>query len=170
MAIYPLRATLARGFHFCLGFLLVVVLSVVCRAGPHGEFLPDVLAALPWLMIGLIPVFLLILAFGWSLAILFGLAQVRFRDTRHITEVGLQAMYFLTAIIYPAHLLEQKGLGIVLQVNPLMPFLQLLRLPMCDGVMAPPVTFAAAGLITLATAGLAALAVRFQERKIVFHL
>ena len=160
MAIYPLRTVLGRGFHLGLGFLLVLVLAAICRR-PFG--VPALLS--------LLPAFFLVLAAGWSLAILTGLATVRFRDTKHISEVVFQALYFLTPIMYPASMItEHRTLGKLLWLNPLVPFVDLLRAPVCDGQRAPDATFLAAGLITLATAALAALALRSEERKIVFHL
>jgi ABC-type polysaccharide/polyol phosphate export permease len=159
MAIYPLRAVLGRGFHFVLGFALTVALAAFCR-GPAG--------VVP--LLSLLPTFALLLAFGWSLAVLFGLAQVRFRDTKHITEVAFQGWYFLTPIMYRASLLTNNHMDVLLQLNPLTPFLELLRRPVCDGEAAAPATFAAAALITLTAAGLAALALRHEERRVVFHL
>jgi len=52
-------------------------------------------------LLSLIPTLLLLLVFGWSLAILFGLATVRFRDLKHISEVGFQGMFYLTPIMIP---------------------------------------------------------------------
>jgi ABC-type polysaccharide/polyol phosphate export permease len=161
MAIYPLRAVLGRGFHFGLGFLLVIALAVVCQRplGAAG-------------LLSLLPACVLLLAAGWSLAILMGLATVRFRDAKHISEVAFQALYFLTPIMYPASMITDNHhtLALLLQLNPLVPFVDLLRAPVCDGLPASGQTFLAAGLITLAAAGLAAVALRSQERKVVFHL
>ena len=162
MAIYPLRTVLGATFHFTLGFLLVIALTLIC----HGAGFLGPLA-----LLSLIPTFALLLTFGWALAILFGLANVRFRDLKHISEVGFQGMFYLTPIMYYESLLEgRRYVTLIFHLNPLMPFLHLLRAPVCDNAFPAMETYLAAGLITLATASVAALAMVSQERKIIFHL
>ena len=121
MAIYPLRTMLGAAFHFSLGFLLVLVLTNIC----HGVGFVGVLP-----LLSLIPTLLLMLIFGWSLAILFGLATVRFRDLKHICEVGFQGMFYLTPIMIPwdkyQELLQRRTIGWLFRLNPLTPFLDLL--------------------------------------------
>jgi lipopolysaccharide transport system permease protein len=162
MAIYPLRTVLGAAFHFTLGFLLVIVLTLIC----HGAGFLGPLA-----LLSLIPTFAILLTFGWSLAILFGLANVRFRDLKHISEVGFQALFYLTPIMYYEYVLEGKRyLTLIFHLNPFMPFLHLLRGPICDNAAPSMETFMAAALITLTTACAATLAMYSQERKIIFHL
>ena len=84
-------------------------------------------------MLSLIPTFVLLAAFGWSLAILFGLATVRFRDFKHMSEVGFQALFYLTPIMYGGEqvqkLLERRTVGWIFTLNPFVPFLNLIRSP-----------------------------------------
>ena len=165
MAIYPLRTVLGAAFHFLMGYLLVVVLSLIC----HG---PGVLAVLP--LLSLVPSFALLLVFGWSLAILFGLTTVRFRDLSHISEVAFQGLFYLTPIIYPPDkvksLLERRTVGWLFYLNPFVPFLDLVRAPVTLGQTPSPGCYLAASLITLFAAVAAALALKAEERKIIFHL
>jgi lipopolysaccharide transport system permease protein len=162
MAIYPLRAVLGASFHFTLGFLLVIGLTLIC----HGAGFLGPLA-----LLSLIPTFAILLTFGWSLAILFGLANVRFRDLKHISEVGFQGLFYLTPIMYLESMIEgRRFVTMIFHLNPLMPFLHLLRAPVCDNAVPAMETYLAAALITLATASAATLAMVSQERKIIFHL
>jgi len=162
MAIYPLRTVLGAAFHFTLGFLLVIVLTLIC----HGA---GFLGVAP--LLSLIPTFALLLIFAWSLAILFGLANVRFRDLKHISDVGFQGLFYLTPIMYPEDWLENRRyITVLFHLNPFMPFLHLLRAPVCYNAVAAPETFLAATLITVATASAATAAMYWQERKIIFHL
>jgi ABC-type polysaccharide/polyol phosphate export permease len=159
MAIYPLRSALGGAFHFVLAMSLVVALALVLRGIPS------------WLaLLALVPAFVMLLALGWALALLFGLATVRFRDTNHLTEIGLQGMFYLTPIFYPAEVLTQRGLGFLLNFNPFMPFLTLLRTPILDGQWPTAAVWAAAGGVLLVTGTAAALAMRQQERQLIFHL
>lgn len=165
MAIYPLRTVLGAAFHFGMGFLLVIGLSWIC----HGI---GFIGILPF--VSLIPSFALLLMFGWSLAILFGLATVRFRDVKHISEVGFQGLFYLTTVMYPpervAQMMERRTLGWIFALNPLVPFLDLVRLPVAMGAVPSLGTYLTASLITLVTAGAAVLALKSDERKVIFHL
>src|SRR5579884_2642686 len=91
MSIYPLRTVLGAMFHFCLAMALVILLAAV---------LPDRRPLDPVALLALLPAMLLLIVFGWSLALLFGLATVRFRDTHHLTEIALQGLFYLTPIFY----------------------------------------------------------------------
>ena len=165
MAIYPLRTVLGSAFHFMMGFLLVIGLSWIC----HGF---TFIGVLPFL--SLIPSLALLLMFGWSLAILFGLATVRFRDVKHLAEVGFQGLFYLTTIMYPPErveqLMERRTVGWVFSLNPLIPLLDLVRGPVTMGTVPSSATYLAASLITLTTAMAAVLALKSEERKVIFHL
>jgi ABC-type polysaccharide/polyol phosphate export permease len=159
MAIYPLRTVLGAAFHFCIALLMVFVLAT-CVVGP-----PSVLAIL-----SLVPTLVLLIAFGWSLATLFGLANVRFRDTGHIAEVGLQALYFLTPIMYPEQLIVEKGLGWLIRLNPVVPFINLIRVPVLQGEPPTMMAYAVASLVASGFLASASLLLYAEERQLIFHL
>jgi homopolymeric O-antigen transport system permease protein len=165
MAIYPLRTMLGAAFHFLMGYLLVIALSLAF----HGwGFI-----GLPALL-SLLPTCALLLPFGWALSALFAIVTVRFRDVKHLSEVAFQALFYLTPIMYTPEqvkgLLERRTVGWIFLLNPFRPMLDLLRSPVVDGVPPAATTYLAAALITLATALVAGVAMRFEERKIIFHL
>ncbi|HEY7156699.1 MAG TPA: ABC transporter permease [Gemmataceae bacterium] len=124
------------------------------------------LMALPTLL----PTLLLLLLFGWSMAILFGLLNVRFRDTRHLVEIGLQGLFYLTPIMYPIQAMEGRFLGKLLHYNPLTPILDLLIQPILYGRIPSLTTYAVAGLIVLSLSVTAAFALKIEERRLIFHL
>jgi ABC-type polysaccharide/polyol phosphate export permease len=160
MAIYPLRTMLASAFHFAIGLLLVFGVTAWFQGTVH-------LMAL----VTLLPNVIILLAFGWGVALLFGLATVRFRDTKHLTEICLQAWFYLTPVMYPKDLLKSELLKtITMKLNPLMPFLDILREPIVYGRAASLATYGTASLIVLVLGGLAALAMSYEERKVIFNL
>jgi ABC-type polysaccharide/polyol phosphate export permease len=159
MAIYPLRTTLASAFHFCVGLFLVLGLSWWY----HGWVNPLAL-------LSLIPTLGLLLLFGWCVALLFGLATVRFRDTRHLTDVGMQALFYMTPIMYRPEMLNRPRLSHLLQMNPLMPFLNLLREPMVNGRVPSTATYGTACIILMVLAVVASVALMREERRLIFHL
>src|SRR5207244_2985220 len=99
LAIYPLRTLLGAAFHFTLALALVLLLTALVRGFTNL-----------WPLLSLGPTVVLLLVFGWSLAVLFGLITVRFRDTHHITEVCFQGLFYLTPVMYPAAQLRERHL------------------------------------------------------------
>lgn len=160
MAIYPLRVVLAAGFHASLSVLVALLAACYFREVPG--FLP---------LLSLVPSAVLVLLFGWSVAVLFALANVAFRDTQHLAEVGLQGLFYLTPILYPLEQFKDRVQFIwLLQWNPLTPFLDLIRQPLLYNAVPPLATFLMAGCV-VATVGLAAAAaLARQERRIIFQL
>jgi lipopolysaccharide transport system permease protein len=159
MAIYPLRTVLGASFHFCMALMLVLVLTSVLNGFSN-------LAALLYL----IPTMLMLLILGWALATLFGLATVRFRDTHHLAELALQALFYLTPVMYQPDMLLKRGFVALIRFNPVVPFLNLLRLPILEGRIPPLSTFLWASLIVLVASTLATVALKSQERQLIFHL
>jgi ABC-type polysaccharide/polyol phosphate export permease len=160
MAIYPLRTMLGCAFHFGIGLLLVIVLSGWLQHNLNA-----------WALLSLVPAVLVLLIFGWCVALLFGLATVRFRDTKHLADVAMQALFYLTPIMYTPEMFGTRTkLLTLLKLNPLVPFLQILREPIVDGHPASLATYASAGVILLVLVAASVLAMRHEERKLIFHL
>lgn len=160
MAIYPLRVILGAGFHASLS--LLIALAATCYFLRVPSLLP---------LLSLIPSLLLILLFGWAIAVLFGLMNLAFRDTQHLAEVGLQGLYFLTPILYP---LEQFASRVrfvtLLRMNPLTSLLDLIRQPLLYDAVPSVGTIQASLIMVFATCGIAALLLARQERRIIFQL
>jgi ABC-type polysaccharide/polyol phosphate export permease len=159
LAIYPLRTMLAAAFHFVLALALVLGLTVVVRG------LTNIAA-----LFSLFPTLLLLLAFGWSLATVFGLLTVRFRDTHHLTEIGFQTLFYLTPVIYEPKLLHERGLDFLINFNPLVPFLDLLRQPIVHGEWPGLAVYASATLIATLSVALASALLAREERQLIFLL
>lgn len=159
LVIYPLRVNLTAGFHFLLTLVVVVILSWALRGFDN---LPALLSLLPTL--------LLLFVLGWSLAILAGFANTYFPDTSHLSEVGLQMVFYMTPVIYPPDILRARGLGWFVDANPLTSLLALIREPILVGEVPSAGSFAYAGLTVLVVAAAAALVVRRLQSNLVFHL
>jgi ABC-type polysaccharide/polyol phosphate export permease len=161
MAIYPLRTMLGGAFHYSLGLALVIVLGGIM----HGYTGP-----LP--LLSLIPTFILLLALGWTLAIVFAVINVRFRDTNHLSEVGLQILFYATPVIYDTKqiLHRNPNMAWFFALNPLVPFLDLLHKPLEGSEVPDLTTYLAAAAIVAVSSATAALVLRSQERKVIFHL
>jgi ABC-type polysaccharide/polyol phosphate export permease len=159
MAIYPLRTALSGGIHFVLALLVSLAAAWLMRGGGH------------WLaLVSLLPTVALLLVLGWALAVLAGLANVYFQDTRHLCEVGFQMLFYATPIIYEVRLLDERSLGWIIRWNPLVPLLQLVRDPLLEGRLPPLSAYAAASAFVAAAAVAAAAVLARLQRRLIFHL
>jgi len=161
MAIYPLRAALGAMIHFFIAMGVVLLAAFVFKG-----VTPERLLALVWL----IPALLLLFIFGWSLAVLTGLSTVYFQDTQHLCEVGFQGLMYLTPVIYPPELLEQRGLNWLVDYNPFAALLDLVRSPVLDGKMAAGPSYVMASWTVLLLFAAASLTLARCQRRIIFHL
>jgi lipopolysaccharide transport system permease protein len=159
MAIYPLRVMLGASFHFAMALSVAIVLR--------------------WLFIGfdnlpalihLVPVLILLLVLGWSIAILTGFANTYFPDTQNLSEVGLQILFYATPVIVPAEVFINKGLGWIVDYNPVAAMLQVLREPILHGTSPSLPVYATAVTSVSILAGAAALTLYKLQRKIIFQL
>jgi ABC-type polysaccharide/polyol phosphate export permease len=159
VVIYFLRTALGSAVHFLIALGLVVGFAV-CLAGTCS----------PAALLALVPAVLLLLVFGWAVAVLAGFANVYFQDTQHLCEVGLQILFYGTPILYEPAVLGGRGLGWLLAVNPLVPLLDLLRTPVLLGEVPPALTFLWAAAAVGLFAGLAVLVLVRCQRQVIFHL
>lgn len=102
-----------------------------------------------WLLFGLAAQVCLSLGFAWAAAAL----QVFFRDVAQALNIGLQAWFYLTPIVYPLNLVPES-LRPWLALNPLATVVQAFRTVLLGSP--PPTASAALGLagMALATLGL----------------
>jgi lipopolysaccharide transport system permease protein len=159
-AIFPLRVTLTAGFHFTVLLPVLVVGMAFLRGLPTLEGILALSGSLAMLLV-----------LGWSLAVLSGLVTVAFPDMRHILEMVLQIVFYLTPIIYPVEVLQnQRVAAWLLAANPLAHVLETLRAPLLDGVPAPATNYAVAAVFTVVTTLLAVGSLARVERRLVFWL
>jgi ABC-type polysaccharide/polyol phosphate export permease len=156
--IYPLRTVMGTTIHFLITMAVTVVLICLLK----GSFEPfQVLWAV-------LPVFILLFIFCWSLATLAAFATAYFHDTAHLVEVGAQLMFFLTPIMY-----HEDKLGAfkwVASINPVNLFIELIRTPLVFNQLAPTDYYIQAVSLTAATFGLAAGTIAWLQKKVIFQL
>jgi ABC-type polysaccharide/polyol phosphate export permease len=159
LAIYPLRTTLSLAFQFVVALGAAILVATVLNGTPK-----------PLALLSLAPSLVLILVLGWSLAVLGGLANVHFPDAGHMAEVCFSGLFFLTPIMYKRELLEGHKIGLLLNYNPLVFFLRLLREPILYGHAPSLDVYLGAGLTVLVLAGLATYLLRRLEPNLIYHL
>jgi lipopolysaccharide transport system permease protein len=118
----------------------------------------------------LLPTMALLLLLGWSLAVCLGVVNVLFQDTQHLVEVGLQMLFYLTPIMYPADMLRKRNLGWFIDCNPMAAFLELVRTPILDGEFPSLTALLMACATVLVALAAAACSLRWAERRIILYL
>jgi lipopolysaccharide transport system permease protein len=171
LAIFPLRTVLGTGIHAAFAMLVALALLCLFRGPPS-------LTALATVMPGLVIVFLLALA----LATLLGIIHTHFPDTQHLLEIALQALFYLTPVMYTFDVIKNRGHLIwIIYANPFTWVLEVVRGPLVgseypspflaeNAVLWPETPLILAGSFLLLVGGLAWYALRRFERDLVYWI
>lgn len=77
---------------------------------------------------------ILVLLFLTGLSALFAVATLYFRDLQHLTEILFQALLFATPVLYPPSVLQKDPrFALILDLNPFVYFVDLVRDPLVFG-------------------------------------
>ncbi len=124
-----------------------------------------------WLgLLSLIPTVILLFIFAWSLAILAGFANVHFQDTQHLAEVGFQILFYASGIIYDIDTLKNEAIRQLMNFNPLVSIIGLVREPIVAGHVPTANMYAVACTTILIAASAAVLTLWRLQRRLIFHL
>ncbi len=158
--VYTLRTALGQAIHSLLA-LSVVVVMVAFYQGDAAVMLRVVL---------MIPGILLLFMAAWAAATIAAFTTVFFHDTQHLLEVAAQIVFFLTPIMYPRALLDDKQMGWLVDANPVYWLLELTRSPLLTGELPSLQMYLAGTGVTLALVGLAAGIVAWLQKRVIFVL
>jgi ABC-type polysaccharide/polyol phosphate export permease len=159
LAIYPLRTSLGALFHLFVGMCVLTVVCSIMRGFP---------GVIP--LLSLLPTLALMFVFGWAMVALSGTFNVFFQDTQHLAEVGFQILFYLTPIIYRLSDLPRHRLSWLLQWNPLVAFLNLVRAPLLDGVVPTPNQYLYAAAVAAGLAAVAGAVLGRMQKRLIFYL
>jgi lipopolysaccharide transport system permease protein len=118
----------------------------------------------------LIPAVFLLFVLGWALAVLAGFANVYFKDTQHLCEVGFQIFFYATPIIYDPSDLGGGRLSLIVQWNPLVPVLKLFRDPILEGRLPDMTTLGAAASVVTLLAACAVVPLWRLQKTFIFRM
>ncbi len=164
--IYTLRTVLGQAIHSCMALAVVVAVVVIWKRDA-GAVVGLVLA---------LPGLVLVLIAAWAIATIGAFLTAFFHDTAHMLEVGAQIGFFLTPIMYDRKLLDDRGMGWLVDINPVNLYLALIRdpllagMPTAAGLAQLGHAYLSATTFTAALVGLAALVVAWLHKKVIFHL
>jgi lipopolysaccharide transport system permease protein len=169
LAIYPLRTALGGTVHFVMALAVVLVMAAYFNRGFPG----------PEQFLSLFPAVLLLFLLGWALAVLTGSFNVMFQDTQHLAEVGFQILFYATPIMYrlnqvlPATDDPEKQHHLLIRLmgfNPLVAFLDLIRVPILENRIPDPATYGTAILSVAVLASAAGIMLARQQKRLIFYL
>jgi len=117
------------------------------------------------------PGFVLMMITSLLLVTIFAHLNTRFRDVAHMASVGMQVLFYVTPVIFPADLLRRRpGAALVIELNPMYHLLEVVRRPL---LMAEPAlwrSYAVTVGFIFVLALVAASVIGFYQRRIVFAL
>lgn len=159
LIIHPLRSTTSLAVNSCFTSLAAVGAIIVLN--PSG-------VSFTWL---LWPVVMgMCFLFALPLAILSGIANVKFRDFQHISALAVFLLWYLSPAIVVREVYDTPGLKWFTDINPFASALDMFRAVMVEGSLP---TLHDVGLLSLATVILwafALLALRLEGRRLIFYL
>lgn len=159
MAIYPLRTVLGAMIHFLIALSIVLLLTWALKGFSNLGTLP-----------ALVPALILLLVFGWSVAVLAGYINAVFRDFQHMTDIAFQILFYLTPVMYPPDVMARSDMIWFVKYNPLTYLLRILRDPLTDGSLPSWRAYTIAGTGTLIATVAALLLLNRLQRKVILYL
>ena len=156
--LYIFRAFVSIGLSALVALGAFLIVALVYRV-PIG---PGTLLAVPGLMLMMITSLLLVTIFAHL--------NTRFRDVAHLASVGMQVLFYVTPVIFPAELLRNRSLSLVVDVNPMYHLLEVVRHPLLAAGPADWRSYAVTALFIAVLAALASAVIGFYHRRIVFAL
>lgn len=156
-AVFPLAVVGSSLVNFCLSLVPLFILMVVVRI----PLSPAVVV---------LPVSILILTiFSTGTALIFSGLNVFYRDFTHMTEVLLNAWFYLTPIIYPMKIIPSSLHGLF-KLNPMYYIIQCFRDPLYGGSLPSMSSLGISFLAALALLGLGWVFFKRYEEDFVFYV
>ncbi len=156
--VYTFRYFISIGLTALITLVAYVVVALVYQV----PFTLGILWAIPGVSI--------LMLFSLMLIITFAHITARFRDAAHLASVVMQVLFYVTPVLYPAKLLRDRGLDLVVDANPLYHLIQVVRQPLLTGQPADPQNYFIAVLITAFLGAVAFAVIRIYGRRIVVAL
>ena len=156
--IYVYRSVLAQSITLALSLLVCFIVIVIFG----GLTFSAVLFAIPGVAL---------LVFAATLhAFLSAYITPYLRDFPHAIGSLMNVIFFVTPIIFPASMLEQRGLGMVYKFNPFYYLLEVVREPLLAGTMPDMNIWAGALAYVVVLALLVSVLCKYLDKRLVYAL
>jgi ABC-2 type transport system permease protein len=118
--VIPLSIVLTAAFNLCLNLIAVFVFILIYGVEPQ------------WTWLGLPLILLALVIFTTAVSMMLSALYVRFRDVGIIWSVVVQVLFYASPILYPMELIGEGELDKLIQMNPLTPIFELVRVWIID--------------------------------------
>ena len=119
--LFIARTLFTQVMYFTVGLLTAIFILII-----FGAFHPyNLLLSVPGLI--------LLIFYGWGTTKLVAYLGIKYRDLAHALASVFNLLFVLTPVIYPAEVLIQKGLQIVVFGNPFASLIEIVRFPLING-------------------------------------
>jgi ABC-type polysaccharide/polyol phosphate export permease len=156
-SIFPLSIAAALLIDSMLSFLALFIIILIIGG------------SLSWAVFFIPIAYLMLFFFSLGIGLIMSVATVFFRDLQHIILVVIQGLFFVTPILYKQDRLG-GGVAWLVNLNPLVPFIELFRAPLSLSILPSSRTILQALLLSLSAMVIGLLVFLRQEKKIVFRL
>jgi ABC-type polysaccharide/polyol phosphate export permease len=126
-------------------------------------------APLSWPLLFIPVAYGLLFFFSLGLGMMVSVATVFFRDLQYVIGVVMQAWFFLTPVMYRHEALTGKVAWLV-ALNPMVPFIELFRMPLDKGHLPSVTTITYAAVFAICSMVVGLCVFLAQEYKVVFRL
>lgn len=126
-------------------------------------------APFSWALLFIPVAYILLFIFGLGIALVISISTVFFRDLQYVIGIGMQALFFLTPILYKSESLAGK-VGWLIQLNPLGLYVELFRAPLYTASLPAFGVVLNAFLLALVSLAVGLGVFLRQEKKVVFRL
>lgn len=123
-----------------------------------------------WGVLWVLPGILLLSMTSFLMIAIFAHLHARFRDIGHLASLGLQVMFFVTPVLWPAEMLSKGGMRWIIDINPLYHLLELIRRPLLMSQPAPDLSYAFVMILIGVLSWVAWVFTRLYSERIVYFL
>lgn len=155
--VFPLSITFALLIDSALSFFALFVIILMLGG------------SLSWAVLFIPVAYLMLFFFALGIGLIMSVATVFFRDLQHVILIAMQALFFLTPILYKPDSLIGKAAWLV-SLNPVVPFIELFRAPLFQASLPSSSVIFKAMIFTLFAMAIGLSVFLRQEKKIVFRL
>lgn len=122
-----------------------------------------------WALLFLPVSYLLLFIFAMGFGMIVSVATVFFRDLQYVITIAMQALFFLTPILYKPDVLGGT-IRWIIELNPVTPFIALFRAPLIDGALPSSFVVLQASMISIITMLIGLFIFLRYEKAIVYRL
>nr|WP_246400321.1 ABC transporter permease [Rhizobium metallidurans] len=114
--------------------------------------------------------YFIVFFFSFGAGLIMSVATVFFRDLQYVTVIAMQGLFFLSPILYKPEALAGGSIGWLVSLNPIVPFIELFRMPLYYGSLPTTDVLLQACAFALGSTVLGLIVFMRNEKQIVFRL